>query len=133
MMWGINAKILKRLAPWLMLLGLLTTLYFVFLRDPLGYHRWPCPVPLNGAECGYLTVPANRAYPLGQKVRVSVAIFKSSSAHPAPDPVVYLNGGPGVAGLKFVGRFIPALLPDFLKDRDIILVEQRGSGFSVPS
>ncbi len=123
---------MTRWAPWLALLGLLLALYFLFLREPLGYHRWECPVPLTGAECGYLTVPLDRAYPLGQKIRVSVAIFKSSSPSPAPDPVVYLNGGPGVAGLKYVGRSIRSLLPTFLEDRDLILVEQRGTGFSAP-
>jgi pimeloyl-ACP methyl ester carboxylesterase len=127
-----TVKLAARWVPWLALLGVLLAIYFLFLREPLGYHRWECPTPLADAECGYLTVPVDRAYPLGQKIKVSVAIFKSSSPRPAPDPVVYLNGGPGVAGLKHVGRYIRALLPTVLEDRDLILVEQRGTGFSAP-
>jgi pimeloyl-ACP methyl ester carboxylesterase len=121
-----------RWVPWLILFGVLLAIYFLFLREPPGYHRWECPVSLVEAECGYLTVPVDRAYPLGSKIKVSVAIFKSSSPNPAPDPVVYLNGGPGVAGLRFVGRYIRSLLPTFLENRDLILVEQRGTGFSAP-
>ena len=123
----------SRWALLLALVGFLLAIYFLFLRDPLGYHRWECPVPLAGAECGYLTVPVDRAYPLGQKIRVSVAIFRSTNPNPAPDPVVYLNGGPGVAGLKRVGRFIPSLLPTFLENRDIILVKQRAQVFLRPA
>ncbi len=123
---------IRRWALGLLALGLLLAVYWLFLRDPLGYHRWDCPAPLPGAECGYLTVLRDRAYPLGQRIRVSVAIFRSSNPNPAPDPVVYLNGGPGVASVKFVGRYLRFLLPTFLQDRDLILVEQRGTGFSAP-
>lgn len=130
--WIPKTMTMSRWTLFLALAGLLLAIYFLFLHDPLGYHRWECPVSLVGAECGYLTVPVDRAFPLGQKIRVSVAIFRSTNRHPAPDPVVYLNGGPGVAGLKHVGRFIPSLLHTFLENRDIILVEQRGTGFSAP-
>ena len=52
-------------------------------------------------ECGYLVVPEKHAQPdNGRALRLHVAIFKSDSPDPAPDPVVYLAGGPGAHALE---------------------------------
>jgi pimeloyl-ACP methyl ester carboxylesterase len=83
--------------------------------------------------CGYLTVPEDREKSDGKTIRLHVAVFKSQSPNPAPDPVVYLEGGPGGHALdnaefSFQGRFDP-----FLENRDFIMFDQRGTGFSEPS
>jgi pimeloyl-ACP methyl ester carboxylesterase len=83
--------------------------------------------------CGYLTVPEDRDKPDGKTIRLHVAVFKSQSSKPAPDPVVYLEGGPGGHALdnaefSFQGRFDP-----FLENRDFIMFDQRGTGFSEPA
>ena len=62
----------------------------------------------------------------GATIRLAVAIFKTSSPHPAPDPVLILGGGPGQALLQTVG-------PIRLLNRDLILLDQRGAGYSQPS
>jgi pimeloyl-ACP methyl ester carboxylesterase len=85
-------------------------------------------------QCGYLSVPEDHTRPQGSKIRLAIAIFKSASAHPKPDPVVYLQGGPG-------GPLVDALGPSFTSnslaawpgDRDLILLDQRGTGNSQPS
>src|SRR5438128_2223098 len=46
-------------------------------------------------RCGTLTVPENRANSDGRTIQLAVAVLKSTSATPAPDPVLYLSGGPG--------------------------------------
>ena len=51
-------------------------------------------------ECGYLVVPEDRDRPDGTAIKVAVARFKSSSSRPAPDPIVYLEGGPGGSPLR---------------------------------
>lgn len=84
-------------------------------------------------ECGYLVVPENREIPDGNQVRLHVAIFASKIVNPAPDPVVYLEGGPGgdaleTADLIFADSFAP-----FLTDRDFIMFDQRGTSYSEPS
>jgi pimeloyl-ACP methyl ester carboxylesterase len=84
-------------------------------------------------RCGYLVVPEDRMNPAGAQVRLHVAVFASTAPDPAPDPVVYLEGGPGghaLEGLEyaFEERFAP-----FLDQRDVIIFDQRGVGFSVPS
>ena len=46
-------------------------------------------------ECGYLTVPENRAQvDNGRTVRLHVALFVSDNPDKADDPVIYFEGGP---------------------------------------
>ncbi|MEZ4589741.1 MAG: alpha/beta hydrolase, partial [Chloroflexota bacterium] len=84
--------------------------------------------------CGYLTVPENRNdVANGRTVRLHVAIFASDSPNPAPDPILYLEGGPGgdaleVVPLAFEDRFAP-----FLANHEFIMFDQRGTGYSEPS
>ncbi|GAC1395565.1 MAG: alpha/beta fold hydrolase [Chloroflexota bacterium] len=84
-------------------------------------------------RCGYLVVPEDRRNPSGPAVRLAVAIFKSPSPAPAPDPIIMLQGGPGVALLQDLG---PAVTPDLTSvlagPRDLILLDQRGTGYSRP-
>jgi pimeloyl-ACP methyl ester carboxylesterase len=85
-------------------------------------------------RCGYVTVPENRRVDNGRPVKLAVAVFKSPSAHPAPDPLVYLEGGPGS---QLVGPMGPSVvasgMPHYVGNRDLILVDQRGAGLSRPS
>jgi pimeloyl-ACP methyl ester carboxylesterase len=95
----------------------------------------PCP-KLPGAEelakasCGYLVVPENRSRPEGRTIRLLVAKYPARSAEKRPDPIVYLAGGPGDIAPLEVNGFIAA---DFIRDRDIYVVSQRGTMFSEPA
>jgi hypothetical protein len=51
-------------------------------------------------DTGYLVVDEDRARPGGRTIRLPVAILRSQSATPAPDPVVYTAGGPGSSSLS---------------------------------
>lgn len=90
----------------------------------------------NGRDvtCGWLTVPEDRNNPdNGQTIRLHVAIFASDSDNPAPDPIVYLEGGPGgeileALPLVFEMRFAP-----YLANHNLIMFDQRGTGYSEPS
>jgi pimeloyl-ACP methyl ester carboxylesterase len=90
--------------------------------------RCPIPTPL-GVKCGYLVVPEDRTQPDSQTIRLAVAILKSRSDAPAPDPVVHLTGGPGISTLEGVKGWRDH---PFRETRDIILVEQRGTEHSEP-
>ncbi|MBI5567733.1 MAG: transporter, partial [Chloroflexi bacterium] len=57
-------------------------------------------------ECGYLIVPEDHAKPDGPTLKLAVARFRSDSGHPEPDPIVYLEGGPGGSPLR-------SLIPQF--------------------
>ena len=83
-------------------------------------------------KCGYLTVPEDRADPSGRKIRLHVAIFKSTDANPAPDPVIQLAGGPGASALAAAIPILKKGGNEILKQRDYILFDQRGTQYSEP-
>jgi len=84
-------------------------------------------------ECGYLVVPENRMDPNSRNIRLAVAIFRHPDGAPEPDPIIYLEGGPGGSPLKAkVPNFDASFGPIFAANRDIILFDQRGVGFSEP-
>ena len=83
-------------------------------------------------ECGYLIVPEDRSQPDGPTIRLAVAIFKARLQDAAPDPVVYLAGGPGGSALQQAPLLIRSM-NRLLRTRDVILFDQRGAGFSEPS
>ena len=94
-----------------------------------------CPT-LAGAEelakasCGYLVVPENRSQPNGRTIRLLVAKYPATSPAKRPDPVVYLAGGPGdIVPLEINGL----IRADFIRDRDIVAMSQRGTMFSEPA
>jgi pimeloyl-ACP methyl ester carboxylesterase len=80
-------------------------------------------------RCFELTVPENRAKPSSKPVKLFVAVLKSRSSNPKPDPVIYLPGGPGGSASASIEAF--AELP-ILADRDLILMDPRGTGRSQP-
>lgn len=83
------------------------------------------------AECGTLAVPENRAAPGGRTIDLRVVVLPAISRGAAPDPLFLLAGGPGQAASE---AFIP-LLPSLgrvSQTRDIVLVDQRGTGGSNP-
>ena len=82
------------------------------------------------ALCGTLEVPENREQAGGRKISLAVAVLPANTLHPRPDPLFILAGGPGQAA-SFLGPFAAALT-GVRKDRDIVLVDQRGTGRSSP-
>jgi pimeloyl-ACP methyl ester carboxylesterase len=81
-----------------------------------------------------VVVPEDRSLPQGPTIRLAVAIFKTPNPHPAPDPVLVLGGGPGIAVLESSGPTYTAHnLDNRTAGRDLILLDQRGAGSSQPS
>jgi pimeloyl-ACP methyl ester carboxylesterase len=83
--------------------------------------------------CGYLIVPEDRSKPDVRTIKLHVAVFKSKSANPEPDPVVYLEGGPGGHALDNLEFSFPSSFEPFTENRDFITFDQRGIGFSEPA
>ena len=86
-------------------------------------------LPAVYARCGTLAVPLNPAQPDGPTIDLFVARVNGLSPEPRPDPLLLISGGPGQSTVDFYlqlrGAFEPAR-----RDRDIILVDQRGTGRS---
>jgi len=102
---------------------------------PLGYVASECEfeVPEEAqVECGRLTVPQNRAQPDAGTVSLPVAKFVSASSNRQPDPVVYLDGGPGGNTLMTAPILYEVMKP-LVENRDLVLFDQRGAGGSEPS
>ncbi len=102
------------------------------------FESAPCPVKFQSygdrdVQCGFLIVPEDHSNLDGATLKIAVAIFKTHAQKPDPDPIIYLSGGPGSRTLD---SFVPGLgryLEIALFQRDIILVDQRGMGYSEPS
>jgi pimeloyl-ACP methyl ester carboxylesterase len=71
-------------------------------------------------------VPEDRSQPEGRLVRIHVAIFPSHNPNPAPDPVIYLTGGPAVNTFNFLSWFLSTFGDAILENRDLIFFNQRG-------
>ncbi|MFD7256747.1 alpha/beta fold hydrolase [Streptomyces sp. NPDC059874] len=100
------------------------------------YQPGPCPKTvepieaLEGARCGTLTVPENRAKPSGKTLKLGVAIVPAAAATPKPDPIVWLAGGPGDDA---VGEAKMAIDGGLNRDRDVIFMSQRGTYSADPA
>ncbi len=90
------------------------------------------PSRTQNYDCGTLTVPEDRNKPLGKKIKLQVVVLKSANPTPKPDPIVYLEGGPGGSALARVEGWVREFKP-LLAERDVILMDQRGTGYSEPT
>jgi pimeloyl-ACP methyl ester carboxylesterase len=85
---------------------------------------------LSNASCGYLIVPEDRSSPNGRTIALMVARHRAQSPEKRPDPILYLEGGPGdIAPLEID----PIIKANFIRDRDILVVSQRGTWSSKPA
>lgn len=108
-----------------------------FCRQPATHASTlpltPCRLEASGvrAKCGTLEVFENRAAKKGRKLSLSVAMLPALSSAPQPDPLFLLAGGPGQAASDLVAGVAPAL-ERVRRERDIVVVDQRGTGKSNP-
>ena len=81
------------------------------------------------AHCGTFVVPENRAEPNGRTVGLHVVVLPAFSKQVRKDAVTYLAGGPGGAATEQAASLNQQLVTLNLY-RDILLVDQRGTGRS---
>ncbi len=106
--------------------------------ERVATSKYPLPASLS-AVCGYVTVPEARSaasghFPSERTLRIYVTLVRSLRDTPAPDPLVFLAGGPGGNAnslLRNLGE--PAAQQLWLGQRDLIVFDQRGTGFSEPA
>jgi pimeloyl-ACP methyl ester carboxylesterase len=83
------------------------------------------------ARCGTFVVPENRAKPNGRTIGLHVVVLPAWSKPVADDAVAYIEGGPGGAATDEAATRSQQLSTLNL-NRDILLVDQRGTGRSSP-
>ena len=79
-----------------------------------------------------MMVPEDRDQKDSPMIEVHFAIIRSSNPDKAPDPLVGLMGGPGVRSLDSI-EYWQQLHNQTLIKRDVIVLDQRGVGYSQPS
>jgi pimeloyl-ACP methyl ester carboxylesterase len=89
----------------------------------------PCVVGDQPAVCGTLRVREDRSKSAGRQIDLRVAVIPAVSSVPKPDPLVALDGGPGQAATIDLG-WTAAVFANIHADRDIVLMDQRGTGGS---
>jgi pimeloyl-ACP methyl ester carboxylesterase len=83
------------------------------------------------AQCGTLVVPEDPTKPGGRQIDLAFARIPAVSRRGLPDPLFLLAGGPGMAATTFYAMVAP-IFARIHRDRDIVLVDQRGTGKSNP-
>ncbi len=113
-------------------------LAFMF-ANPLAAQNTPKFVPGScvdsgkypDARCGTVTVFENREAKSGRQIALNVVVLPALNQEHQPDPFFMIAGGPGQA---VVGLFMQGVRKDFIAavraKRDIVLVDQRGTGGS---
>jgi len=81
------------------------------------------------ALCGTLERLENPDDPESPMLAIRVAVVPALNLQPEPDPIVPLAGGPGQSAVQFYAAYAAAF-EHVRSDRDILLVDQRGTGES---
>lgn len=91
----------------------------------------PCRLPgvEHPAQCARLSRPLDPQRPDGQRIDVHFAVLPALARNRRPDPVFFFAGGPGQSAMDLAGT-VSRLLGRVANRRDIVLVDQRGTGRS---
>lgn len=81
------------------------------------------------ARCGWFEVAENPADPAGRRIKLKIALAPATGKTTKDDPVFFFAGGPGQAASE-TWVLIRSTLRKIRKTRDIVMVDQRGTGSS---
>ena len=90
----------------------------------------PCRVPgvREQARCLSVDVPESTGDPAGRRLRIRVVVLPARGPAPHREPLLLLQGGPGVPGTLMAPNFQQR---EALRERrDLVFFDQRGSGGS---
>ncbi len=96
-----------------------------------GLTYYPCNTYIGGvkdptAKCAWFTVPEDRSHPDGRLISLKLVVLPAKGQNPAPDPFVFLAGGPGDPATIFLENSY-LLYRQINQNRDIIYLDQRGT------
>ncbi len=98
-----------------------------------GAFLKPCRVEGVSTEvqCGRVQRPLDPAQPQGRQIEVHVVVVPALARNKLPDPVLLLAGGPGQSAIALTGSVLPRLSRLNYR-RDLVFIDQRGTGRSAP-
>jgi pimeloyl-ACP methyl ester carboxylesterase len=80
-----------------------------------------------GAECAQISLPAGNNAP-----QTTLNVLKARArSTPTQDPLIIITGGPGTSAVALAWQYL-RFFHAVQKDRDILFIDQRGTGKSVP-
>lgn len=85
----------------------------------------------NSVKCGVVQRALDPARPEGTKIDVHYVVVPAMARRKLPDPVFLLAGGPGQSAIDVAPQVMP-LFGRLNNRRDIVFVDQRGTGQSAP-
>ncbi|MEO7067208.1 MAG: alpha/beta hydrolase [Rhodanobacter sp.] len=85
----------------------------------------------TAAWCASFPVPENRADPHSRIIHLKLALLRANAQLASKDMLVFLVGGPGQAATESANTAASVFAP-LLAHRDVLLVDQRGTGGSNP-
>jgi pimeloyl-ACP methyl ester carboxylesterase len=88
----------------------------------------PLPVP-GGFRCGSIDVPLFRQDRAKGSTEIGFAIRRHSGPGPAAGTIVAVEGGPGYSSTGTANAYMK-LFGSLLEDRDLLLIDERGTGRS---
>ena len=96
-------------------------------------HLKPCAAAdgPTDAYCGTLDVWEDRDAKAGRKIALKIVVLPALKQDYAPDPLFFLAGGPG-QGAAELAPDIKDAFQRIQTDRDVVFVDQRGTGKSNP-
>lgn len=96
-----------------------------------GFSATGKPPIVHRAECGSLLVPEN--YSAQDSATISLNILRLPAINPTPkeDPLIIIAGGPGQSAVGIAEQLYYSF-EDVRKNRDILFIDQRGTGQSNP-
>ena len=85
----------------------------------------------HDAQCGVLKRPLDPARPDGTQIDLHVVVLPALARQKLPDPLFFFAGGPGQSAIGLAGT-IEHLSSRLGARRDLVLIDQRGTGHSAP-
>ena len=85
----------------------------------------------NSVRCGVVQRALDPARPAGPRIAVHYVVVPAMARRKLPDPVFLIAGGPGQSAIDVAPQVMP-LFSRLNNRRDIVFVDQRGTGESAP-
>jgi pimeloyl-ACP methyl ester carboxylesterase len=85
----------------------------------------------NEVQCGHIQRAVNPAQPDGPRIEVHFVVVPAVARNKQPDALLMLAGGPGQSAIDLAPAVMP-LLRRLNNRRDVVFIDQRGTGRSAP-
>ena len=98
----------------------------------IAWHACDPAGVTDNRKCGTVRVFEDRSARRGRTIDLNVVVVPATAPSRQPDPVFWLEGGPGGAATQAIGPVSQQYLRGLRADRDLVFVDERGTGRSAP-